>query len=209
MLNAGEASAKHKTKEPSNKLFDNGSALQYTTRKQPHRPRNSFIVRYCVEVDVLERLRNRPTRLRIVDLSRDDVHVQLAFQVVVDSYIRWQVESAIERASAVPGPHRCFRAELPYIVRADRRAVQAFLDAVALVLDFRVGEVNFGYDAGDIEAASVADATMVLGVELRTDGSLATMHAVMVITSVDRRRNGGESKDGQESASEDKHLGLF
>lgn len=171
--------------EPSTKFFYNGSALHHTIGKQPHRPtnpsvhcssffgqqnspRNGFVIRNSIEVDILERLRNRPTRLRIIDQPRNDVHVQLAFQVIVDRYVGGEVERAVERASAVPGPHRCRRAELPDVVRAERGAVQALLDAVALALDFWEGQVDFGDDAGYVEAASVsAQVSSALNIVLR------------------------------------------
>jgi hypothetical protein len=38
---------------------------------------------------------------------------------------------------------------------------------------------------------------MVLGFELWTDGTLAAMHRSVAVPIVERRRGGGEGKDGQ------------
>lgn len=47
------------------------------------------------------------------------------------------------------------RREFVHIGGARSWAVQALLDAVAFVLHLREGEVDFGDDAGDVEAAGV------------------------------------------------------
>jgi len=66
------------------------------------------------------------------------------------------------------------------------------LDAVALVLDLREGQVDFGDDAGDVEAADIADAALVLGVEVGAD----LLETSVVVADSDGTSGDGGSEDG-------------
>ena len=69
--------------------------------------------------------------------------------------------------------HRGRTAELVDVISAGCWSVEASSDAVAFGFDFGVGEVDFTGYAGDVEAASVVDAAVVVGLEVGADGGEA------------------------------------
>ena len=64
------------------------------------------------------------------------------------------------------------------------------MDAVAFRFDLGVGEVDFGCDTRDVEAAGVADAAVVVGLEVGADG----------VETVDSGK--GEEGEGEEGCKE-------
>ena len=153
-------------------------------------------IRDGVEVDVLERLWHRRASLRVVahleELGSVDVLVEGRVDVDVDRNISGQVELAVERAGAVTALDRSWSAELPDVGGAGRGPVETLLNAVALVLDEREGEIDLRNDTGHVEALNVADAALVGDLEIRADALLR----VVVITLGD-----GTSEDGAEEKS--------
>lgn len=90
------------------------------------------------------------------DLGRIDVLVVLSIaDIDLDGDVGREVELAVEGASAVARFHAGSSAELVDPGGAGGRAIKAGLDAVALVLDFREGQVDLSDDAGDIEALDI------------------------------------------------------
>ena len=69
----------------------------------------------------------------------------------------------------MPRLYRSRGGELVDVVCAEGGTVQACFDAVAFVFDLGEGEVDFGGDASDVEAAGVADTAMVVGFEVGAD----------------------------------------
>jgi hypothetical protein len=89
------------------------------------------------------------------DLLSIDVLVLVAVEVNLDRDSRREIELAVEGAGAVAGFHGGRGAELVDPGSAGGGAVKAGLDAVALVSDMREGEIDFGDDAGDVEASDI------------------------------------------------------
>jgi hypothetical protein len=123
---------------------------------------------------------------------RDDflgvnVHVLITVEVEFDGNIGRKVEVRVQGASTMTRFDGCSSREFVNIVCTCRRAVQTFLDAVALGLDLGKREINFGDDPGYVEAARIwkpisdscstsptepptSNASMVLGLEPRANG---------------------------------------
>jgi hypothetical protein len=80
------------------------------------------------------------------------------------------------------------------------------LDAVAFVLDLREGQVDFGNNAGDVEALDVADAALLGGLEVGADLGEAG------VVVADCHRAGGDAKGedgGDESDGGEMHFDFF
>ena len=89
------------------------------------------------------------------DLRSIDVLVLVTVEIDLDGDCRREIELAVESAGAVSGLHGGKGAELVDPSGAGGGAVETGLDAVAFVLDLGEGEVDFGDDAGDVEALDV------------------------------------------------------
>jgi hypothetical protein len=128
--------------------------------KLPNRARESITIRGGIEVCILESLWHRGAVLRVVaqldELGRIDVLViHSIVGIDLDGDVGREVELAVERASSVARFHAGGSAELVDPGGAGGRAIKTGLDAVALVLDLRKGQVDLGDDAGDIEAFDI------------------------------------------------------
>jgi len=128
--------------------------------KLPNRARESITIRGGVDVRILESLYHRGAVLRVVahldELGRIDVLVIHSIGGIdLDRDVGREVELAVEGASAVARFHAGGSAEFVDPGGAGGRAIKAGLDAVALVLDFREGQVDLSDDAGDIEALDI------------------------------------------------------
>lgn len=121
-------------------------------------PRYGIVIRDG-PVDVLERLRDGCAGLRVVVVLRDlrgvDVLVVPIVEIVLDRHISWQVELRVERAGAVTTLDRRRGRELVDVGGTGVGPVEAGLDAVALVLDLREGEVDLRDHAGHVETLGV------------------------------------------------------
>jgi len=139
----------------------------------PDGTRESIVIRSSVDIGILEAGLDKRAILGVVahqgDLGGVDVLVQVVVEVDVDGHAGRQVELAVQRAGAVAGLDGVGRRELVHPAGAGGRVVQARLDAVALVLDLREGQVDLGHDAGYVKATDVADTALVLGVEVGAD----------------------------------------
>jgi hypothetical protein len=182
-------------------------ALSLPVGELPDGAGDSIWVGGGVQVGVHEGLRDGRASLRVVavghDLSGVDVLVGAVVEVEGEGDVGRQVELRVERAGAVAGLDRGGGRELVDVGGTGGGSVQALLDAVALVLDLREGQVDFGDDAGDIEAARVADAAVVLRVEVWADAPEAAFVVLVVVTGADwageNTADGEEWEDGCES----------
>jgi hypothetical protein len=117
------------------------------------------VIGHGVEVGILESLGYKAAGLGVVPVGRDlravDVLVILAGKIEREGDVRGEIELRVERAGAVAGLHACRSRELVDIRRAGGGAVEALLNAVALVLDHREGEINFSDNACDVEALGI------------------------------------------------------
>jgi len=143
----------------------------------PNRAGESIIIRGGVDIRILESLYNRGAVLRVVahldDLGRIDVLVIHSIgDIDLDGDVGREVELAVEGASAVTRFHAGGSAEFVDPGGAGGRAIKAGLDAVALVLDFREGQVDLSDDTGDIEASDIANAALVGNFEIGADAGL-------------------------------------
>lgn len=128
--------------------------------KLPDWAGEGIVVRGRVEIGILEGLRHRRAVLGVIahldELGGIDVLVvDIIVGVDLDGHVGREVELAVERARAVAGLHGSRGAELVDPRGAGGGTVQTGLDAVALVLDLREGQVDFGDDASDVEAFDV------------------------------------------------------
>jgi hypothetical protein len=134
-------------------------ALDLTIGECPDRARHSVLVGNGVQVDILEGLGDGSAGLRVVAVGHDllgvDVHVVAVGEVELESHGRGEVELRVQGAGAVAGHDGRGRGELVDVGGAGAGAVEALLDAVALVLDLGEGEVDFGDDASDVEAFGI------------------------------------------------------
>lgn len=121
-------------------------------------PRDGIVIRDG-PVDVLERLRDGRARLRVVVVRHDlfgvDVLVVPIVEIVLHRHISGQVELRVKRAGAVTTLDRRRGRELVHVGGTGVGPVETRLDAVALVLDLREGEVDFGDNAGHVETLGV------------------------------------------------------
>jgi len=109
--------------------------------------------------------------------------------------------------------------ELPYIIGAGVRSVQACLDAVAFIFDITIvtvkGEINFGKHAGNIKPFGVANTTAVLGVQVRTDFLQTSLVIVVIIhtrlitivADMERSSDGTDGKQGDDKCGIEMHCG--
>lgn len=133
------------------------------------------------------------------DSRRIDIDIIRTSKIELDSHPGGEVEVRVQRASPVPRFDRLGRGELVDVVGAGGAARDARTDAVAFGADFGEGEVYFGDYAGDVEAAGIADAAVVLGPETRADAS----EAAIVVVVVGGGEGGGEGGNGEEGGDED------
>lgn len=163
-------------------------ALNLSVRESPNRARNSVRVRNSVKIFVLERLRHKPTGMRVVHMSydkrRNDVLIVGAVEIEFDSYVSGKVEIRVQRTGSVARLNRLGSGEFIDVVGAGARAVETFLDAIAFGPHFRKGEIDFGDYTGDVEAPGVADTATVLGSEAWADASEAALVVVVVVVVV-------------------------
>jgi hypothetical protein len=186
--------------------------------KLPHWAGESIIIGNRVQLRILESLWHQSTCLRVVahlsDLSSIDVLVEFAVEVDLNGDSRREIELAVEGAGAVTRCHGGRGAELVDPGGAGGWAVKALLDAVALVFDFGEGEVDFGDDAGDVEAFDIWGAVLVWwSRELRAERGVFTANAALVgdfevgadtglgITVADCERPGCDA-DGENGSSD-------
>ena len=143
-------------------------------------------------------MRHRTAFLRFVPVSDDlrgvDVGVVRAIKVVLHRDIGRQVELAVERAGAMPARDGGRCRELVHVRGAGTGAAKAGLDAVAGGADLWEGQVDFGHDARDIETPDVADAAVVAGGKVGTDGREAVLG--VVIAEGDWGGDGGDDGEG-------------
>lgn len=178
-------------------------ALDLAVGKMPDRARHGVVVGGGVEVDVHESLGHRGAGLWVVavglDLGGVDVDVLAAVEVELERDVGGQVELRVEGAGAVARLDGLRGRELVHVASAGAWAVQALLDAVALVLDLGEGQVDFSDDAGDVEAARVSDAAVVLSSKTRADPLETSLVVVVVVASSDwaGQGRGGEAGDGK------------
>jgi len=128
--------------------------------KLPDGAGESIAIRDGIEVHVLESLWDGRAILRVVahldELRGVDVLVVDGIVGVdLNGDLGWEVELAVEGASAVARLDGGRGAELVHPGGAGAGAVKAGLDAVALVLDLWKGQVDFGDDTGDVEAFDI------------------------------------------------------
>jgi hypothetical protein len=98
--------------------------------------------------------------LRVVAIGNELLRIDV---LVVDGVVgvdlngdlAWEVELAVERASAVARFYGDRGRELVDPSGAGRWIVEALLDAVTFVLDLREGQVDLCDDTGDVEALDV------------------------------------------------------
>ena len=90
------------------------------------------------------------------------VHVVATGQVELNIYGRREIEVRVEGAGAMTLCDTLGGGEFPHIVCAGLGAFETLLDAIAFVLDFGVGEVDFRYDTCDVEASDVYDVSGLL-----------------------------------------------
>jgi len=72
------------------------------------------------------------------------------------------------------------------------------LDAVAFVFDLWEGQVDFGDDTGYVEAADVANAALILGLEVGADLGET---AVVIVADGDGASGDGDSEDGSQNGN--------
>lgn len=112
-----------------------------------------------VKVEVFEGLGNWGTCLGLVpvldNLCRIDVHGGGAVEIIVDHDRGGEVELRVQCASAMARSDGLGGRELVHISSTGAGAVEALLDAVALVPHRWEGKVNLGDNASHVEATSI------------------------------------------------------
>jgi len=105
-------------------------------------------------------------------------------QVVEDCDVRREIEIRVQ--STTPMIARIGR-EFPHVVRTVVCTIEAFLDAVAFVLDMWELEYDFCGHACDVEAGDIADTAIVFGFGLEV---LADFWETVVVVAGDERVSG-------------------
>lgn len=176
----------------------------------PDLTRNGIIIRDGVGGEVPERLGYRCAQLRVVahhgDLSSVDVLVQRAVQVDLNVDVRWEVELRVQGAGAMAGCDARRGAELVDIGGAGGWAVQACLDAVAVVPDLREGEVNFGNNTGDIEASDIANTAVAADF---VETVLADAGLVVIVADCEWAGDGSSEEHSAGGDGREKHFDLI
>ena len=164
----------------------------------PHLATDRIVVDRGIEIRILKGPRHQAPRLRIVPIGLDlrgvDIRVVRAIQVEFERDLGRQIELTVERACTVAACHRGRGRELVYVRGAGAGPVEAFLNAVTFVLDLGEGQVDFGDDAGDVEALDVADAALVAGCEVAADGGEPVVR--VFVADGDGGGDGGDDGEG-------------
>jgi len=117
-------------------------------------------------------------------LSGIDILVEGAVEIDVDGDVRGKVELRVEGASAVAARDARGGGKLPDIGSTGGRAVQALLDTVALVLNQRKGQVDFGYDTSHVKASDISDTPAIADGEIWADAPLCLITIEFIVVTI-------------------------
>jgi hypothetical protein len=118
-----------------------------------HIPGEGLIIRDG-PIEIGERLRDQRAHLRVV-FQLLDVDVLRVVGGENNGDVAWEVKVGVQDAGAVAVLDSVGVVKVPDVVGAGPRAIEAFLDAVAHVLDFGEEQLERRHDASNIEALGV------------------------------------------------------